>query len=142
MRRRGARGGWWRRMALLKHSFPDQEFVFLVTMPGALIDRARDEQPAPKATRLFFNVRKLKKLINDVMRPSDWVGEETTRTHRVGLRERFTNRTYLLTERPTRAVGITLCFPNDGRSFGKYCTTQQMTPKQGYTHPSSVLSSS
>lgn len=35
---------------------------------GALIDRARD-QPAPKATRLFFNVRELKKLINDVMRP-------------------------------------------------------------------------
>lgn len=28
-------------LALLKHSFPDQEFVFLVTMPSALIDRAR-----------------------------------------------------------------------------------------------------
>lgn len=37
---------------------------------GALIDRARArDQPAPKATRLFFNVRELKKLINDVMRP-------------------------------------------------------------------------
>lgn len=70
---------------------------------GALIDRARD-QPAPKATRLFFNVRELKKLINDVMRPARLPGQETRRgggTMRIDLRsESSQNRAYLLTERP------------------------------------------
>lgn len=90
---------------------------------GALIDRARD-QPAPKAMRLFFNVRELKKLINDVMRPARLPGQETRRgggTMRIDLRgERFA-KPRIFINRET-AVG-TLCFPNDGRSFGKYCTT-------------------
>lgn len=68
---------------------------------GALIDRARD-QPAPKATRLFFNVRELKKLINDVMRPLGCPGRKRGAARRTGLRgERASqNRAYLLTERP------------------------------------------
>lgn len=71
---------------------------------GALIDRARD-QPAPKATRLFFNVRELKKLINDVMRPHGRPGRRkrgAARRPYTGLRrERASqNRAYLLTERP------------------------------------------
>lgn len=67
---------------------------------GALIDRPRD-QPAPKATRLFFNVRELKKLINDVMRPLGCSGEETRSDapHRSPANA-SQNRAYLLTERP------------------------------------------
>jgi len=56
---------------------------------GALIDRARArarDQPAPKATRLFFNVRELKKLINDVMRPLGWPGRKRVAPQRAGLR--------------------------------------------------------
>lgn len=42
----GVQGETEGELALLKHSFPDQEFVFLVTMPSALIDRARaSERP-------------------------------------------------------------------------------------------------
>lgn len=89
---------------------------------GALIDRPRD-QPAPKATRLFFNVRELKKLINDVMRPLGCPGPGRKRgaTRPVQVSgERFA-KPRIFINRET-AVG-TLCFPNDGRSFGKYCTT-------------------
>lgn len=87
---------------------------------GALIDRARD-QPAPKATRLFFNVRELKKLINDVMRPLGCPGRKRAERRgearsdaepRMGLRgERFA-KPRIFINRET-AVG-TLCFPNDG----------------------------
>lgn len=69
---------------------------------GALIDRARD-QPAPKATRLFFNVRELKKLINDVMRPHGRPGRKrgAARGRTLVSGERASqNRAYLLTERP------------------------------------------
>lgn len=65
---------------------------------GALIDRARD-QPAPKATRLFFNVRELKKLINDVMRPLGWPGRKRGAPYRSPA-SASQNRAYLLTERP------------------------------------------